>query len=131
MNCEKENVFIDYFVNANYKQRIHYELSSKKKRLFCISRFAHCAEDLIDKTKIFAKVKVLERHVFEQIFENQKKLYLISCKHLDGAEMNVDEAYDYVINEYSPVIMISNNQAIIKAEIEYGHPCYFVLRESK
>ena len=52
MSEQKEKLFVEKFICKNYRDRIFYELNSKKKRENAIMRFCHDIENLIDTKKI-------------------------------------------------------------------------------
>ncbi len=123
MNTEKESLFLST-LNKNNRDRISFELSSKKKRENAIMRFCHDAELIVDSKKLIEKYDKAEN---VKSYLNNANVYVLSQKYIDGIEMQTDNALQYAENEYSAVIMIGNDKCIIKSESESGSSEYFVL----
>lgn len=128
MNSQKEKWFVNVYINKRYKERLNFEFSSQKKRQNALERFAHNTESIIDDKKLSLKTDALTKSFFIKLFINTKSVYVISDKYLDGTEMNIEDAYNYLINEYSTVLLCADSCAVIKSECEdTSH--YFVLKE--
>lgn len=126
MNSQKEQVFVEKYINKRYKERLHFELSSKKKRRDGLDRFSHDTESAIDSKKLTLKTNKLNKHFFIKLFRNANNVYVLSDKYLDGKEMSITDAYEYAINEYCAVVICGDGCAVIKSENENTSE-YFIL----
>ncbi len=116
-------------LNKNSKDRISFELSSKKKkRENAIVRFCHDTELVIDSRKLIGKYDKAEK---TKSYLNAENVYVLSQKYIDGNEMSVDDALQYAENEYSSVIIVGEAYCIIKSEHESANCEYYVLTVKK
>ena len=124
----EENFINDYIVN-NKRERLLFELGSKKRR-DCIGRFSHCTDTLLIEAKIKLKSQYISedlRHVVAKA--NSCKCYVISySQELDGKEFNKDEVLDLISNCGMPSIVIFDNFAIIETEQEQGPAIKYLLQ---
>lgn len=91
-------------------------------------RFSHNTNDLVKKDMIYSKLKKFEYNQINH-FLNGQNFYVISFKYLNGIIMNVNEVLDYISDEYMPVIVCGNNNAIIKKEFEKGEDNFYLLKK--
>lgn len=126
MNSQKEQVFIEKYINKRYKERLQFELSSQKKRRDGLDRFSHDTESVIDSKKLTLKTNTLNKPFFIKLFSNANSVYVLSDKYLDGKEMSITDAYEYAINEYCAVVICCDGCAVIKSESENTSE-YFIL----
>ena len=89
MNSQKEQVFVEKYINKRYKERLQFELSSKKKRRDGLDRFSHDTESAIDSKKLTLKTNKLNKPFFIKLFRNANNVYVLSDKYLDGKEMSI------------------------------------------
>lgn len=120
-----EDVFINNFIGMRYRERLKYELNSKKKRSNAINRFSHNWGDIIDKEKVYMESDSL---TCAQTSENLKELssakqaYIISLNSYDKKVMPLSDALLLCFDEYSVVILIlDETTCFIKTEVEDGN----------
>lgn len=128
MNFDLEEKFVNDFINPAYRDRLLFELKSFKKRLNALMRFNHNTNDLVNKNMVYSKLKKFEYDILNN-FLNGQNFYVISFKYLNGIIMNVKEVLDYISDEWMPVIVCGNNNAIIKKEFEKGVDNYYLLKK--
>lgn len=127
MNSQTEQTFILKYINKHYKERLQFELSSKKKRQVALDRFSHDTELLIDDKKLSLKTDALTQSLFSTWFCNSANVYVLSDKYIDGKQMSIADAYEYAINEYCAVIICGDGCAVIKSESE-GSSQFYLLK---
>ena len=128
MYFDLEEKFVNDFINPAYRDRLLFELKSSKKRLNALMRFSHNTNDLVNKNMVYSKLKKFEYDILNN-FLNGKNFYVISFKYLNGIIMNVKEVLDYISDEWMPVIVCGNNNAIIKKEFEKGEDNFYLLKK--
>lgn len=128
MCFDLEEKFVNDFINSSYRDRLLFELKTSKKRLNALMRFSHNTNDLVKKDMIYSKLKKFEYNQINH-FLNGQNFYVISFKYLNGIIMNVNEVLDYISDEYMPVIVCGNNNAIIKKEFEKGEDNFYLLKK--
>ena len=126
MNSDIEEEFVRDFINFLFQKRLLFELKSKKKRLDAIMKFSHNAENMINISCIHSKYSKFDYLEFGK-FLNQEEYYVISFKYIDGQRMKINELLDYMQTEYSPIIAIGMNKAIIKKEFEKNSNNFLLL----
>ena len=129
MNKAIEENFVNSYIIKNKRDRLLFELCGKKRR-DGISRFSHCADNLLIEAKIKLKSQYISedlRHVVAKA--NSCKCYVISySQELDGKEFNKDEVLDLISNCGMPSIAIFENFAIIQTEQEQGPAVKYLLQ---
>ena len=128
MYFDLEEKFVNDFINPSYRDRLLFELKTSKKRLNALMRFSHNTNDLVKKDMIYSKLKKFE---YDQLnnFLDGKNFYVISFKYLNGIIMNVNAILDYISDEWKPVIVCGDNNAIIKKEFEKGEDNFYLLKK--
>ena len=128
MYFDLEEKFVNDFINPSYRDRLLFELKTSKKRFNALMRFSHNTNDLVKKDMIYSKLKKFE---YDQLnnFLNGKNFYVISFKYLNGIIMNVNAILDYISDEWKPVIVCGDNNAIIKKEFEKGEDNFYLLKK--
>lgn len=126
MNSQKEQVFVEKYINKRYKERLQFELSSKKKRRDGLDRFSHDTELLIDDKKLSFKTDAPTQSLFSTWFGKSTDVYVLSDKYIDGKQMSIADAYEYAVNEYCAVVICGDGCAVIKSESENTSE-YFIL----
>ena len=129
MYFDLEESFVNNYINPLYRDRLLFEFKSSKKRLTAIMRFSHNIDSLVKENKVFSKLKEIDDKKLK-LFLKGKELYVVSFKYLDGILMGVNEAVNYVCNEYMPVIIFGANVAVIKKEFEKGGDNIYLLKNS-
>ena len=128
MNSQKEQVFVEKYINKRYKERLQFELSSKKKRRDGLDRFSHDTELLIDDKKLSFKTDAPTQSLFSTWFGKSTDVYVLSDKYIDGKQMSITDAYEYAINEYCAVVICGDGCAVIKSESE-GSSQFYLLKD--
>lgn len=128
MNSQKEQVFVEKYINKRYKERLQFELSSKKKRRVALDRFSHDTELLIDDKKLSFKTDAPTQSLFFTWFGKSTDVYVLSDKYIDGKQMSIADAYEYAVNEYCAVIICGDGCAVIKSESE-GSSQFYLLKD--
>ena len=120
-----EDVFINNFIGMRYRERLKYELNSKKKRSNDKNRLSQNWGDVIDKEKVYMESDSL---TCAQTSENLKELssakqaYIISLNSYDKKMMPLSDALLLCFDEYSVVILIlDETTCFIKTEVEGGN----------
>ena len=105
--------FINKYIVKEKKERLIYEFSNLKEK--AILRFSHNIDCLIKRN-----IKINQIRVNELInIKINKMVYIISLDKINGEYLLYSEAINHLINQYMPVILISDNFVIIKTEDEY------------
>ena len=127
MSEQKEKLFVEKFICKNYRDRISYELNSKKKRENAIMRFCHDIENLIDTKKI---KKIYNRFDICELvkFFNKKDCYVLSARFIEGKEMQAECALHYMEKESLSVIILCDPICLIKNESE-GCSTIYILED--
>lgn len=118
----EEEYFISTFVFPNRRDRIRYELSSKKRRAECIWRFAHCARDVLRPDcihSVFSKDGLLwlgPRRLSDVVHGHAVYL-LYSDESLDKKTCTFDAAIDEFLG-WGPYIMIDRDLTFAFVETE-------------
>lgn len=127
MNILMEQGFVEKFVNKQFKERINFELRSKKKRNNAIDRFSHDADLIIEKKYLVAKSTKFDEKEIRKYLLNIP-IYVLSYKYSNGFYMSNEDAIDYLFEESSVVLLIFENICIIKSENEYNQAEYYILQ---
>ncbi len=127
MDSSIEKNFIEKFINKQYKERLSFELASKKKRIEGIERFSHGIELLLDKKYLGEKSEKLDKRTLEK-YALHAPVYLLSYQHSDGVFMECDQAIEYLSETPSAAIAVFGDVCIIKAEYEGGQATYYILK---
>lgn len=119
-----EKKFIDSYIVLSKKDRLYFELNNPKKRINFILRFDHNSVNYLKKNCINycgnindICIKLSNKHI---------KYYVLSYKYIDGKIMDYNEFYEYVTNEYSSVIAITETFTIVKEEVEGKTNSYYL-----
>ena len=122
-----ENEFINLFISKDYKERLLYELNSPKKRDVGLDRFCHDFYKMISKRALVESNKILTKKDLSLFFNQTREVFMLSSKFTNGAMVSLNEAFDYLQNEYYFLILYANNRAVVKAEYEGGKSEVYVL----
>ena len=130
-----ERWFVKSFVNKQKQERLLFELQKKRKE--AIDRFAHSANEILERRKmVFFGKKIQERDIEKQIEgvkQNKNKVYIISGNNkYDKKEIFYIDALRIFKEEYMPMIIICYNEyAIIKGETEGISADVFIMKNNK
>lgn len=131
MNNKFELEFINNYITKNKRERILYELTSKKKRKNAIGRFCHNTLEYIDKTKIVYKGNTISVYELENLikkYTKDKEGYLISWdSDIDGSILPIENALNEVIGKGMASIVVFSNVILIETEQEQGAAIKYVL----
>ena len=128
-----EQNFVKTFIDKKYQDRFIFELSSPKKRIDAIHRFAHNAEAIINPKYVLSKSNTLTEQEIEKeiakIFNIKKECYMISdSEDFDGTFQPFSIGLKGCMDGYMPSIIIcGENVALIKTEAETGSPTKYIL----
>lgn len=130
MNKAIEESFVNSYIINSKRERLLFELCGKKRR-DGIGRFSHCAESLLNETKIKLKGQHISKDLRNVVATaNSHKCYVISySEELDGKEFNKDEIIDLILGCGMPSIAIFDNFAIIETEQEQGPAIKYLLQK--
>lgn len=132
MDFDYDHFFIQRFIIKNKRERLQYELSSKKRRQNAISRFDHGTMKYIEERKlIYSGRDISWENLKRMIFKNtnERKCYIISFyQEIDQTMINIENLFDYVIGLGRASIMIFTNMALIEAEQIQGSAMKYVLK---
>lgn len=124
MDAMAESCFVRECIKKEHRERIQFELQSKKHRQKAMSRFAHeCVNILQDgyKTVTASELTLLLNAVSEN-----EPCYLITNGAGDGTTMPMQKARELLQNAYMPVILLSSRLSVIKPEVEGGCAAYYI-----
>ena len=131
MNNKFELEFINNYITKNKRERILYELTSKKKRKNAIGRFCHNTLEYIDKTKIVYEGNTISVYELENLikkYTKDKEGYLISWdSDIDGSILPIENALNEVIGKGMASIVVFSNVILIETEQEQGAAIKYVL----
>lgn len=124
MDVNVESGFVRECIKKEYRERVQFELQSKKHRQKAMSRFAHdCGKILQNGYKM---CKASELAEFFDAVPDKALCYLISDGEGDGTTMPLKQAKELMQNTYMPLILISSHFTVIKPEAEGGQPTFYV-----
>lgn len=127
MELDFEENFVNKFINTAYRDRLLYELRSSKKRINALMRFSHNIEGLLKEEKIYSRLKQFNEGEIKS-FLKEKNYYILSFKYLEGHIMDINEMFNYIYDEYSPVVVCGTDVAVVKKEFEKGEYNYYLLK---
>ena len=129
MILDLEENFINNYINPLYQDRLLFEFRSPKKRLDALMRFSHNIDKLVKRHNLILKLKKITDDATTFLLK-EREVYVISFKYLEGTLMSVNDALNYITNEYMPVIILSNNIVVIKTEYEMGEANLYFLKNN-
>ena len=134
MDQLKEEKFVQQFIRKNRRERLLYELASKKKRYEGISRFCHQAEDFLDDKLIVMQGEDLERQNDFQKFikKHDQQCYILSPDYdLNEATLPLETAVIRAAMNTDAVVIIGDNFAIVYTEAMKTRGKYLLVNEKK
>lgn len=125
MNYIQEN-FISKYIISQKKNRLLYEINSKKKKSNFINHFCHDTLSFVIPEKIVysGNISNANNYIIESDF------LVISSDFIDGKMMNKEDLILYMEKEYMAIVAISDLIAIIKDEYEFDSHI-FILKNTK
>ncbi|MDE6566584.1 MAG: hypothetical protein K2K70_02485 [Lachnospiraceae bacterium] len=134
MDSDLEKDFLYRFIIKEKRKRLLYELSGKK-RIDGISRFCHCAADLICKDTIIRSGNDLFLPEILRISEKYvsgKQAYIIAYnEELDRMTCDIQTALDLVLGNGMAAVILLDTVAIIETEQCIGTPYRYLLYRKK
>ena len=128
MKSEFDYSVIADFLDSSVKERIIYEFSSSKKRTRALDRFSHNVDSIINANKLYFKGNGIDETIKKEIKSSTTEGVVLSFKYQDGERMSIDDAFDYLDDESSVVLIITKNHLVIKPECEGGEGIVFILK---
>ena len=125
MDFNIELDFIKKYIKKEYRERIIFELQSKKKREKGFSHFSHSAQTVLNDSFIPCPMTQLQDHLVA-LCSAQDECYMISGDTLDGHILPLHAAVEYCKASHMAVILISSKFAVVKEEFEGGQPQVFI-----
>lgn len=129
MDKDIEKKFVKDYIKKNRRERIYYELSSKKKRKKAIGRFCHNALDCVDESKIKYYGTNIKMGMDGVNLNREQVGYLISWDDtIDGKMYKPNEAIENMFTVGMATIVVFSNICIIKTEQEIGMADMLILQ---
>jgi hypothetical protein len=131
MDTSIEQQFVKAFIEKNMQDRFLYELFSKNKRKDALSKFAHTAGRYLKASNIYLRTKKsgiddIEKEI-KKLTSNTQQCYVITGN-LDGEIMPLKQALEKSFDNYNEsIIIVNDNLAFIKTEVEGGAPTKYIL----
>ena len=130
MDRDVEKRFVMDYIKKNRRERIYYELTSKKKRETAIGRFCHNAPDYTDNRKIIYYGTNIEKGLAGVDMDKEKAGYIISWDDaIDGKMYEPNEAIEKMFSVGMATIVIFSAICIIKGEQEIGMAEIWILHK--
>ena len=57
--------------------------------------------------------------------------YVLSYEYIQGIEMSLKDAYEYIVDSYGPVVLHPGDVIVIKSEFEFGSSSYYVFKKPR
>jgi len=130
MKTEFDYSVIADFLDSSVKERITHEISSFKKRIRALDRFSHNVDSIINANKLYFKGNGIDETIKNEIKSSTAEGVVLSFKYQDGEQMSIDDAFDYLDEECSVVLIIIGKWLIIKPEYEGGAGRILVLKNN-
>ncbi len=124
MDVNVESCFVRECIKKEYRERVQFELQSKKHRQKAMSRFAHDCVKILQVG--YETVTASELVRILDTASDKEPCYLIMDGEGDGKTMPLSQAKVLLQNAYMPVILISSRCIVIKPEAEGGQPTFYV-----
>ena len=131
MKTEFDYSVVADFLDSSVRERIVHELSSPKKRIKAIDRFSHNTDSIINTKWLYFKGNSINETIKNEIKSSTAEGVVLSFKHQDGERMSTDDAFDYLDEECSVILVMMGKWLIIKPEYEGGEGNIFVLKNNE
>lgn len=131
MDKEIEKIFIENFAVKRIKDRLLFELNSKKYRRKAIVSFD--TPRAVIKESVIKKVsnKITEEEIcceIKKFFDIKKVVYIMADDPWDGTKCEFETALETVMNGLGVAIIVCDSKtAFIKGEVGYGAPYKYIL----
>jgi len=112
MDFNVEAGFVMKYVKKEYRDRVLFELQTKKHREKAISRFCHSSQKILKDCFIKCTMSDLQKH-FCLESNSIDKCYLITNDANDGTFLLLREAFEHCRKSYMAVILISSKFVVI------------------
>lgn len=130
MKTEFDYSVIADFLDSSVKERIIYEFSSSKKRTRALDRFSHNVDSIINANKLYFKGNGIDETIKKEIKSSTTEGVVLSFKYQNGEQMSIDNAFDYLDEECSVVLVIMGKWFVIKPEHEGGAGSILVFKSN-
>ena len=122
-----QEYFISNYVVFNKRDRLIFELNSKKKKEKFMNYFCHDTKKIIIPERIVYEGNVIDAMPY---IKSINEFYVMTYDNIEGKMLDKNELMKYIEEEYMPIIAISKSLVIIKEEVEKkGH--LYILKENK
>ena len=122
-----EKIFVENFIDKEYRERIIYELSSNKKREKALSRLSHDAINILYRERIIIQSCQLLYDDIKNYMRGSEKCYLLGGN-IDQSIMRLKDCFNECMNNpLSVVIICDNGLVIVKEELTIGPPTKYVM----
>ena len=110
--------FINNCIVAEKKNRLFFEFEKLNYRNKLLDRFSHNVEELIISSKVIKKIEkkdLTENTIFDYSKTFNKNL-VFSSLNLEPKLYDIKQALEIINNDFSPVLIFTDNVCIIKSE---------------
>lgn len=130
MNRKKEESFVKNYIVSSKRERLLFELQGKKRR-DGVSRFCHCADDLLIESTIKLHGTDITQELRKQIaMSGCGECYVISYfEELDGKVFDKAEVLEAILGLGMPSIAILDDFVIIETEQIQGPAAKYLLKK--
>ena len=134
MNEEIESLFVNTYIQKQFRERLIFELKdvsskSPKRSYKAFAKFSHTVEDyLIPHIIAISDSKITEQEILSFVKNMVKEKNCYYMDEFDGAEMLLNDAIEKAFNYLGASIIVYKKVfAIIKEETSIGAPCKYIL----
>ena len=110
-----QEYFISNYVVFNKRDRLIFELNSKKKKEKFMNYFCHDTKKIIIPERIVYEGNVIDAMPY---IKSINEFYVMTYDNIEGKMLDKNELMKYIEEEYMPIIAISESLVIIKEEVE-------------
>ena len=122
-----QEYFISNYVVFNKRDRLIFELNSKKKKEKFMNYFCHDTKKIIIPERIVYEGNVIDAMPY---IKSINEFYVMTYDNIEGKMLDKNELMKYIEEEYMPIIAISESLVLIKEEVgKKGH--LYILTENK
>lgn len=131
MDLNYEQEFVQKFVKKACRERLLFELSTKKRQAG-LSKFCHNADQILDERYVAQTATNLNKESLERNFALfSADVYMLTERDGLGRVVTLGEAVEHMQSETMPVIIYRNNFAIVKTETEGAQATYYLMKRSE
>ena len=117
-----QEYFISNYVVFNKRDRLIFELNSKKKKEKFMNYFCHDTKKIIIPERIVYEGNVIDAMPY---IKSINEFYVMTYDNIEGKMLDKNELMKYIEEEYMPIIAISESLVLIKKVHLY------ILKENK